>query len=219
MDRRIRWTVLTLGYFTRNRYWGEDENGEPHRPALCTSTLLEGGGRRVVIDPPAAGAEMAAILDRRTGLRPEQIDAVYVTHCHYDHYQGLGAFPRAELLCAPDECDSLRLALERDAGAFPGCAERLHPAPAELLPGAELRRLPGHTSGLAGVWFEAAEGRVLVAADAVMTADHFRDRRGYLCADDALAATTIARIAEMADIVVPGHSNYFLVTGRRDGAC
>ena len=35
-----RFTILTLGCFSRNRYWGE-EDAKSYRRALCTSTLIE----------------------------------------------------------------------------------------------------------------------------------------------------------------------------------
>ena len=56
---------------------------------------------------------------------------------------------------------------------------------------------------------------VAVAGDSVMTRDFFKDRRGYYnSADFAASAHSIDLLMEKADIVVPGHGNYFL-THRR----
>jgi hypothetical protein len=50
-----------------------------------------------------------------------------------------------------------------------------------------------------------------VAADAAMTRDFWREKQGYFnSADFALAAHSIERLSQMADIVIPGHDNYFL---------
>jgi glyoxylase-like metal-dependent hydrolase (beta-lactamase superfamily II) len=52
---------------------------------------------------------------------------------------------------------------------------------------------------------------VVIAGDAVMTRDHWRERQGHHnSADLALAARSIEQLAALADIVVPGHDNYFV---------
>lgn len=53
---------------------------------------------------------------------------------------------------------------------------------------------------------------IVVAGDSVATRDFFRERRGYFNAVDfELSAQTMNKLAAMADIIVPGHDNYFLV--------
>jgi hypothetical protein len=52
---------------------------------------------------------------------------------------------------------------------------------------------------------------VVVAGDAVATRDFWRERRGYYnCVDFDLSARSMNTIAGLADIVVPGHDNFFL---------
>ena len=51
---------------------------------------------------------------------------------------------------------------------------------------------------------------VVVAGDAVASRDFWRERRGYFnCADFDLSARSMDKIAGLADLVVPGHDNYF----------
>jgi glyoxylase-like metal-dependent hydrolase (beta-lactamase superfamily II) len=51
---------------------------------------------------------------------------------------------------------------------------------------------------------------VVIAGDSVATRDFWRDRRSYFNAvDPDLAARTMDRLAYLAQIVVPGHDNYF----------
>ncbi len=53
--------------------------------------------------------------------------------------------------------------------------------------------------------------RVEPAGDAVATRDYWRDRRGYYnCVDFDLSAQSMDRLRSLADIIVPGHDNYFL---------
>lgn len=53
---------------------------------------------------------------------------------------------------------------------------------------------------------------VVIAADAAMTPDFWAERRGYFnSVDFDAAARSIETLAGMADLIVPGHDNYFLV--------
>ena len=203
-----RFTILTLGCFSRNRYWGE-EDAKSYRRALCTSTLIETPqGARILVDPAVSGAALAQVLDERCGLRPEAVDYVYVTHRHGDHYVGMADLPQAVWLAAPGDAGEIRRAL-------PQHAKRIFAAGAEIVPGVQVLPLPGHTPGLAGLLFASEDGMVAVAGDSVMTRDFFKDRRGYYnSADFAASARSIDLLMEKADIVVPGHGNYFL-THRR----
>lgn len=203
-----RFTILTLGCFSRNCYWGE-EDAKSYRRALCTSTLIETPqGARILVDPAVSGAALAQVLDERCGLRPEAVDYVYVTHRHGDHYVGMADLPRAVWLAAPGDAGEIRRAL-------PQHAKRIFDAGAEIVPGVQVLPLPGHTPGLAGLLFASEDGMVAVAGDSVMTRDFFKDRRGYYnSADFAASARSIDLLMEKADIVVPGHGNYFL-THRR----
>lgn len=203
-----RFTILTLGCFSRNRYWGE-EDAKSYRRALCTSTLIETPqGARILVDPAVSGAALAQVLDERCGLRPEAVDYVYVTHRHGDHYVGMADLPRAVWLAAPGDAGEIRRAL-------PQHAKRIFDAGAESVPGVQVLPLPGHTPGLAGLLFASEDGMVAVVGDSVMTRDFFKDRRGYYnSADFAASARSIDLLMEKTDIVVPGHGNYFL-THRR----
>ncbi|MBN1141047.1 MAG: MBL fold metallo-hydrolase [Deltaproteobacteria bacterium] len=55
------------------------------------SLFVEAGGRRILIDAGLSCREMTGRLDQ-LGVRPEQIDALFVTHEHVDHIRGLLPF-------------------------------------------------------------------------------------------------------------------------------
>ena len=194
------WRILTIGNITRNRFWGEGDE-KPLRSVLCTSTLIKTEDRWLLIDPAEEPDAMRLTLDRRAGIHPEDISAVFITHHHGDHCMGLSAFPGAKIFMPSDEA-----ALSGLTGIAQACDGD------EIAPGVRVVALPGHTDGLCGVVFNAAEGTVLVAGDAVMTRDFFAARVGYYnSVDFAACAQTHEKIAAIADVVVPGHDNYFLV--------
>jgi glyoxylase-like metal-dependent hydrolase (beta-lactamase superfamily II) len=199
-----QWDVIIIGNTSRNRYWGEGDE-KPVRPAVCTTTLITCDGMRLIADPAFAEADrMAFELDRRTGLKPADVDAVFVTHSHSDHYAGLGSFPHAEWLAAPGVAREIN-----DSGAYP---RTVKPAADRIGDDVSVIPTPGHTPDHHSLLFECGGLRIVVAGDAVMRRDFFEDRRGYFnSADPELASRTIERLAAMADIIVPGHDNYFLV--------
>jgi len=220
------WTVLTLGRFSRNRYWGEDES-RAHRSAVCTSTLIRAPGCNILVDPSLPGPEMAIALDGGTGLKLTDINIVYITHAHGDHFIGLDMFTNARILIPAGEFDAVASALPKGsahlghnttqgefdaiASALPDLTARLEPAGAEIAPSVAVLPLPGHTLGLAGLLFDSRDGVVAVAGDAVMTRDFFDDRHGYFnSVNQELSAQSINTLAGAADVVVPGHGNYFL---------
>jgi N-acyl homoserine lactone hydrolase len=199
-----QWDIITIGNLSRNRYWGEsDDKGV--RSSICTCTLITGEGFRILVDPSLAdAAEMAHALDRRTGVKPGDVTAVFVTHEHPDHYEGIAHFPNAQWLAAPAAAEILN-----KSGKLPravkGSTDQLFDA-VKVIP------TPGHTAAHHSLVFDCEGLRIVIAADSAITKDFFRDRRGYRNAVDfELSARTIDRLADMADIIVPGHDNYFLV--------
>ena len=198
-----RWDVITLGNLSRNRYWGESD-AQGVRSAICTCTVIQGEGFRVIVDPSLANAEqMAAELDRRTGLKLRDIDTVFVTHEHADHWYGLAHFSEAKWLAAPDVASALNKTKK--------LPKPVEAATGRLLDALAIIPTPGHTLSHHSLRFDYEGLSVVIAGDAVATRDFWRERRGYYnCADFALSAKSMDKIAGLANIVVPGHDNFFL---------
>lgn len=201
-----QWDVITMGNLSRNRYWGESED-KGVRSTICTCTLITGEGFRLLVDPSLAdAAEMAQALDRRTGAKPGDVTAVFVTHEHPDHYQGIAHFPAARWLAAPAVAEILN-----QSGKL---LRTIEGSPDHLFDEIKVIPTPGHTHAHHSLVFDCAGLRIAIAGDAVMTKDFFRERQGYRnSVDFELAARMIDMLAEMADIIVPGHDNYLLVDG------
>ena len=199
-----RWDIVTIGNISRNRYWGESED-RAVRPAMCTSTLITADDFRLLVDPPIEEADrMAAELNRRAGITPEQVELVFITHAHRDHHAGLASFPFSRWLAAGEVADAIN-----ETGRY----ERpVKSAGQGIADGVEPIHTPGHTLDHFSLRFTCEGRRVVIAGDAVMNRDFWRDRRGYHnSVDFTLAAATMQHLAEIADVIVPGHDNYFLV--------
>ena len=199
-----RWDLITMGNLSRNRYWGDDES-KPARPTLCTTTLITGTGFRLLVDPSVASPDgMARELNRRTGLTLDDITAIFITHEHADHVAGLANFPKPPWYASAQTAEVLN-----QGNRFP---KRIEAAPKTLFDAVEAVPTPGHTRGHHSLRFQCDGKWIVVAGDAVATLDFWRDRRSfYNAVDPEQGSRTMDAIAKMADIVAPGHDNYFLV--------
>jgi glyoxylase-like metal-dependent hydrolase (beta-lactamase superfamily II) len=175
------------------------------RPVLCTCTLITGDGFAVLVDPSVRdAAEIARELDRRTGKKPDTVTACFVTHEHGDHWAGLSNFPQARWLAAPGVADELNRTAR--------LSNRVEAVEGRLFDAIDIVPTPGHTASHSALRFDCDGRSIAAAGDAVATLDFYRDRRGFFnSVDFDEAARSMDKLATIADIIVPGHDNYFLV--------
>lgn len=84
----------------REGWWRWIERGVRF-DVTCTSTYIEDGGKRVVVDVANAGEEESYLAALKTaGVDPEKVDVVVLTHLHPDHVGLLHLFPNAEYVMA-----------------------------------------------------------------------------------------------------------------------
>lgn len=157
--------------------------------------LIETGGRRILIEAGAAqtmGPNGGRLFTNLTaiGLRPEDIDAVVVSHTHPDHVGNLRnasggkAFPRATVY-APEADWSFFVRGEPDLSYLPASAEFrrrfgdaikrsvepvasgvvLYQAGSEIVPGLTTLPAHGHTPGMAAFLVHSGSDQLLLTAD------------------------------------------------------
>jgi glyoxylase-like metal-dependent hydrolase (beta-lactamase superfamily II) len=157
------------------------------------------------VDPSIADVkQMAVELDRRTGLKPSEITAVFVTHEHGDHWAGIRAFADVKWYASAAVGEALKRTskLPKDFEA----------APSRLFDAIDIVATPGHTPGHHSVRFDCEGVSVVAAGDAVATQDFFRERKSFYNVKDRAESTrSMEKLATLADMIVPGHDNYFMV--------
>lgn len=213
----IQWKTLTIGHLTRNKYWGECDYAQYH-DCVATTTLIQAGGVNILVDPTFPVDQMEALLKKHSGLTREDINIIYATHFHMDHRFDADCYPNAKCYMS-----AASLQDAEKAGNLPEPDDPLHlfqPAPNPLVPGIRLYPLPGHTYGLTGLVFEAAEGTVLVGGDTIMGEEYFSAADGYWYNDDLpLTHQTLLEVAQdKLDVIIPGHGDWFLMNGRAPDA-
>ena len=158
--------------------------------------LLESGGRKILIEAGAAqtlgpnGGRLFANL-AAIGVRPEDIDAIVITHTHPDHVGNLRAadggiaFPRAAVHIPEDdwtffirnEPDLSRLPMPEDfrRAFIANIKQSLAPIAksvvlfkpgGEVLPGVTTIAAGGHTPGMSAVLIHSGPDQLLITSDA-----------------------------------------------------
>jgi N-acyl homoserine lactone hydrolase len=141
----------------------------------------------------------------RLGLSVHDIDAVILTHLHFDHAGGLGDFRHAdvhlherELVAAREPADSAYF----DDETLPSAHFRLHTADFSPCPGVTLTETPGHTAGHFSVLLEFEHGQpVLLAGDAADLSENLEHEiaPGLCYRDDPeLALRSIRKLKQLA---------------------
>src|SRR5437660_1625976 len=72
-----RFDIISIGTLSRNILWNEPQ---PVRTPHATTTLVRVGKRNILVDPALPAIVLGARLLERAGLRPEQIDTVFLTN-------------------------------------------------------------------------------------------------------------------------------------------
>lgn len=181
--------------------------------------LHEDDGTRTLLD--CGGRGDALVLGRALewlGVSPEQVDAIVLTHLHFDHAGGISLYPSAEIIVSEDEIEHARRSREdpwRDPALAPGIAEALEIRKARFVRDGDMIgrlsvvALPGHTPGSIGL--VDPEG-VLFAGDAVKNIEEMSIGAPRAALDMRQAIESIARIRQASfGAVIPGHDRPFTV--------
>lgn len=215
MSTRI--DVILIGQLSQNSVWSEKN---AVRPPVATTTLIRGEQNTILVDPTLDGEPMVRCLHDRSGMRPDQIDIVFLTSFHPTHRRGLGVFESASWLVSDTERTAVMTHLERlREGADPTAApiieqelailERIGSADDTLDENVHLFPSPGATPGCTGLLIADLQ-TTIIAGDAVLTRDHFEQGLVWeQAADPELAKSSLAEVNEIADMIVPGHDNIF----------
>ena len=203
-----------------NRAAPADERNRIRMRMTCL--LLEGNGQKILVDagsgtkddpkfrdiyaiegPEGLTQDLAAL-----GVKPEDINAVALTHLHFDHCGGgtsRGAdgvvkptFPNATYFVRRQEWEDAHHANERNRASYisdnydplqKAGQLILHDSDLEILPAVWMKNLPGHTLGHQGCFFDIPGERALYTVDLVPTAAHLP--LAYIMGYDLYPMTTL----------------------------
>jgi glyoxylase-like metal-dependent hydrolase (beta-lactamase superfamily II) len=172
-------------------YVSADKDGH----SCSTVVLVKDKGLNMVVDPGTLpDPNMLAAALKKENLGIEDINAVFITHAHTDHYRNIGMFPRARTLdywgwwegdtCA--ECDG------------------------RVSDDVALLQTPGHSYDGMTLVVKTAEGAVAVCGD-VFWKENFPVDDPYASDKEKLKESR-QQVLSAANWVIPGHGKKFKVS-------
>lgn len=217
--------VISIGALSRHELWPKQV--EVHT-AHATTSLIRSGDAVILVDPGLPAQVISARLAERTGLTVEDVTHIFLTNFRPAHRRGLPAFAHAKWLVSEMEREfigrhlveqfkheqdaSLRQLIEQDIALLKRCQA----APDRIAPQVDLFPLPGFTPGTCGLVLSQMTSTVLVAGDAVATAEHLEQGRVLRgCYDAQQARDSFMEVVEIADLIIPGHDNILPNPARR----
>lgn len=181
---------------------------------LSTVVLLR-GSRTVVFDTGAFGSRM--LLRERLserGLDFDDIDAVILSHLHFDHCHNAFLFRKAEYFVHAAELEYAQG--HPDDILYPeGIARSLREtgrvnlieSDGEFLPGIYGFHTPGHTPGCLSVRVLCKDRPFVLAGDAIKNLAELVTGQAEMSLDEARSAESMRLIRKQSDSIIPGHDS------------
>jgi glyoxylase-like metal-dependent hydrolase (beta-lactamase superfamily II) len=143
------------------------------------------------------------------GVEPGEIKDVILTHLHFDHAEGLAAWPQRRTFVHRLETEAPYAQLVSGMLEMAEL-EVLDGEEGEIEPGIRWLRTPGHSDGLISLCVDTDDGLVVIASDCVGPLPEYFDRmelpEDFGAERDELL-TQWSRIRDLQPaVVIPGHN-------------
>ncbi|MCH2139534.1 MAG: MBL fold metallo-hydrolase [Phycisphaerales bacterium] len=215
--------IVSIGALAAHNLWNESS---PVRAGHMTTSLVEADGLRMIVDPSLPPESLLPRLAERSSCSPNAVSHVFLTSLIPETMRGLEAFPEADWLAFETELLAARSAANsalehesqhpEDGGAehlqrLLAKLDRIQPAEDALARGVDLFPLPGVTIGTCGILLAQPRRTLLIAGDAVPTAEHLAEAQVLPnCVDHERAQESFKEAIEIADVIIPGRDNLLL---------
>lgn len=218
----LEYRIISIGSLAAHPLW--NERGEV-RTGHATSSLVRSGDRVMLINPSLPTQAVAAHLNERSGLRPEQITHIYFTSWARDHRRALigPTFEHIPWLIHEPERDAALAAVNEQIGVAEEGEEsdllrlleldrhmllRTVVAEQRIAPGVDIFPLPGVTAGTCGLLLNLPVATVLITGDAVATIEHLEQGKVLPnCVNVEQAQESFRDAVEIADAMILGRDN------------
>jgi N-acyl homoserine lactone hydrolase len=204
----------------------------------CLAFVVDAGGKRVLMDTGPGTPEEAWALHRykldqpvrpaqlleQAGIPVSSIDAIVLSHLHWDHCYNLEQFPdipiyvqRLELQAAIAPVPAHEVAYEvRMPGVTPPWAkalDRIVPivGDVELFPGIRTVLLPSHSAGSQGLAVQTDQGVCLLPGDMVPLYENLQGTERLhripsgIYVDLEAYFRSFEKMDQIADLIIPSH--------------
>jgi glyoxylase-like metal-dependent hydrolase (beta-lactamase superfamily II) len=192
------------------RYKAFQEQGRATGMVAFPNTLLVRGERDYLVDPGLImqGAPVIGAL-AELGVEPGAIEDVILTHLHFDHAEGLAAWPQRRTTVHRLETEAPYAQLVSGVLEM-ARLELLEGEQGEIEAGIRWLRTPGHSDGLISLCVDTDDGLVVIASDCVGPLPEYFDEMALPEdfgpeREELLAQWRRIRELDPA-VVIPGHN-------------
>jgi len=222
----VEYSIISIGALSKNRLWGESAS---LRTSHATTTAVFDKDKIILVDPSLPSQALGPVFNERTGKQLGDVTDVFCTTLRPVHRRSITALPEANWWASQDEIESYRTKLEAlldsagrldphntaDIEADMKLLENFRPAPEGFTRQVTVYPMVGATGGSAGLLLTPPTMSIVIAGDAVLTAEHVA--RGQVwqgCDDCEKALESLRDVLELADVIIPGHDNVCISPGR-----
>ncbi len=187
--------ILIQGYV-------REKNGEEF--ASSTTTLIQERGVNIIVDPGMNRGKLVKAL-KKEKISPQDVDFVFLTHCHLDHVLLAGMFEKAKILDG-DDIYSFKGEIKSHQGRIPGT-------------NVEIIKTPGHSLSHASLLVKTEKyGLVAAAGDVFWWSDKQKQKIGKKSLlkhpdpyqqDKKALIKSRGKILKVAEYIIPGHGKMF----------
>ncbi len=144
---------------------------------------------------------------KNAGIKPDDIDIVFITHWHKDHFGNIGILKNAKYTANKSLVKSFGL------DDFIGIGDG-----EEIAEGIKAFQTPGHTidhmSILVNTKYKSTKVRIAITGDAIISHSYFQIGQIWKYNADFFDSNesrkSILHIVESSDVIIPGHSVPFM---------
>ena len=179
--------ILVKGYVSADKP-GKTEKTCP------TITLIRDGRFVIVVDPGTLISQKVLINAlKKEGLSLGDVNTVFLTHSHIDHFANVGMFPKATII--------------EYYGAWK--SNFVKNRPVNLTKNIQILETPGHSFSGLTLSVKTSIGTIAICGD-VFWKENYPEVDKYADNPKKLKETR-KKVLEIADYVIPGHADTFKV--------
>jgi glyoxylase-like metal-dependent hydrolase (beta-lactamase superfamily II) len=171
-------------------YCSIDSNGH----SCSTVTLVQDAKMKMIVDPGTLKSQKILINAlKKEKLSVNDINVVYITHSHIDHYRNIGMFPKAKSLDF--------------YGWYKG--DYWQPCNRKITKNIKLIKTPGHNSNSTTLLVKTEKGVIAICGDVFWKKDY--PKKDSYASDPKKLAASRKKLLKIADYIIPGHGDMFKV--------
>lgn len=176
--------ILVKGYI------GAEANGH----SCSTISLVQDSGFNIIVDPGTTKNQNVIIRAlKKEKLKTDDINIVFITHAHIDHYRNIGMFPKAKTL---DFWGWTNGDVEKKASSI-------------ITKHIKIIKTPGHSHDSMTMLVKTKLGKITICGDVFWKKD-FPKKDSY-ANNLKLLTKSRKKILKLADYIIPGHGDMYKV--------